>query len=157
MSDHRLDRVTLTGVTVSVESGVFEALDCVSLHPLCPSDRLVGIREPKAQRRAVKRRRHDHDLRVVDRPAKRCTQTISGNRLARDHQDLHDIPPLFAREQGPFRQHVGHPGASKYAPASTSVAPVRDDSVERAASPSAATSVDACESLRRCDGVLKPR
>jgi hypothetical protein len=28
----------------------------------------------------VKRRRHDHDLRVIDRPAKRRAQTIGGNR-----------------------------------------------------------------------------
>jgi hypothetical protein len=27
---HRLDRIALTGVTVSVESGVVEALDCLS-------------------------------------------------------------------------------------------------------------------------------
>jgi hypothetical protein len=64
---HRLDRIALTGITARIHSRVVEALDRLALDQLCPSDRLVGIGEPKTQRRAVKCRRHDHDLRIVGR------------------------------------------------------------------------------------------
>src|ERR1035441_4069493 len=47
---HRLDRIALTGIAVSIQSCLVEALDCLLLHQLCPSDRLVGVREPKTQR-----------------------------------------------------------------------------------------------------------
>jgi hypothetical protein len=82
---HRRDRIAPTGVTGNVQPDVVETLDCVSLHRLCPSDRVVGVGEPKAQRRVVKRRRHNHDLHVVDRATARRAQTIAGHRLARDH------------------------------------------------------------------------
>jgi hypothetical protein len=77
---HRLDGIALTSVTASVQSRVVEALDRLALDQPRPSDRLIGVGGPKAQERAVKRRRHDHDLRVIDRAAKRRMQTIGGNR-----------------------------------------------------------------------------
>jgi CheY-like chemotaxis protein len=101
---HRLDRITFTGDTVGVQSGVVEALDRLTLHQLCPSDRLVGVGQPKAQRRTVKGRRHDQYLRVVGRTLKRRAQPIGGNRLGRDYQDLQDIPPPFSCEHQPFDQ-----------------------------------------------------
>ncbi|MGZ4287427.1 MAG: hypothetical protein ACXVHB_24575 [Solirubrobacteraceae bacterium] len=110
---HRRDRIALTGVTESVQPDVVETLDCVSLHRLCPSDRDVGVGEPKAQRRAVKRGRHNHDLHVVDRATARRAQTIAGHRLARDHQkpsSLHYV----AREQKQSGQHVDHLGEPKH-------------------------------------------
>lgn len=79
---NRRERIALTGDTVSVDPGVVESLDCLSLDQLCPSDRLVGVGEPKAKSRAVKRRRHDQDLRVIGSPSKRSAQTIGENRLA---------------------------------------------------------------------------
>lgn len=61
--------------------------------------------------------------------------TIGGNRLARNHQDLDDIHPLFRSRAGTVWS-VGRPSRSeKNALTATSVAPSEDVSVVRAASP----------------------
>jgi hypothetical protein len=44
---HRLDGIALTSVTASVQSRVVEALDRLALDQLRPSDRLIGVGEPK--------------------------------------------------------------------------------------------------------------
>lgn len=110
---HRRDRIAHAGVTGSVQPDVVEALDCVSLHRLCTSDRVVDVGEPKCLAPSGKRRRHNHDLRVVDRATTRGAQTIAGHRLARDHQKPSSLHYL-AREQKQSGQHVDHLGEPKH-------------------------------------------
>jgi hypothetical protein len=55
----------------------------------------------------------------IDPYAKRCAQTLGGNRLASDRQDLHHIPPLFRSRPGTAREHLGRRGHPKHTPTST--------------------------------------
>jgi hypothetical protein len=96
---------------MGVESGVVEALDCLSLHQLCGR---IASSASESQKRSAERRAVSAGattrISASGGRVKRRAQASGGNRLARDHQDLHDVPPTFPPRAEPFGPAYGPSG-----------------------------------------------